>query len=659
MRLKIGVISAHPDAEAAYGRFADEFNCKLIFNVGFWKQSRELGVMMQEKYQVDALITVGVPMEIFFDEKGNAREPRITVPIYPILATNYDVLKALHQSRELGKNPAFAEVGFFSTKCDMEQIQKLLGSDVAHYFLPRDNQENIERTIRNITYSGADVLVTNGGFTYNYALSLGFPVILVMPEPRTFGSTLEHVRAAFVTRKMEVERSWWLNAVFDNSQEGILVIDTRDRIVIMNRVARRVFGISADQILQGCCLRDCPGKSEAVGQLLKINSSVDVVHCNNLEYVIKKDRLYNGIEELGTMFHVNPAHSLQKMELDARRKINEHGFVARATFADIKGSGAFFSEVKQKAAKYAHSKSNVVLYGESGSGKELFAQSIHNASLCSDGPFVAVNCIVLTESLLESELFGYEEGSFTGAKKGGKAGLFELAHKGTLFLDEIGDMPLNLQGKLLRVLQERVVRPVGGSRNIPVDVRCIFATNKDLKAEVEAGRFRSDLYYRIHVLTLHIPPLRQHKEDLGEIAETTLQQLTDRMGSSIHLSKESIFYMQKYDWPGNVRELHNFLERVVSLEAYTDEAIRNLLNELMGNDHAESPSDAEVEKGKVTLTLDTIHNMELAVIKKLYVDYHGDLRKVGMTLGISTSSVYRKVKEIELPPLNKICQKNV
>lgn len=673
MKMKIGVISAHPDAEKVYGGFAEEFQCELIFAVGFWTQSREIGVRMQEKHQVNALITVGIPMEIFFDKEGQPKEPRITIPVYPILATNYDILNALSRARSMGKRPGFAEVQFSGGGCDMERIRELLGFPVEYHMLPHDSQEGVEKAVRAIIRNGIDVMVTTGGFTYHYGLAMGFPTLLVMPEPMSFRATLGHVRAAFVTGRAEAERSMWLSSVFDSSREGILVLDEKGRIVIVNRFARRMLSIPFGTKLEGRRVDSLPGAEAAARSLLAMKGTVDVLRFAGQEYILQKERLYHGADALGHLFRISLAKGFQKVELDARRKLNERGFVARCTFSDIQGSGQLFTELKHQAASYAQSKSNVVIYGESGCGKELFAQSIHNASLCADGPFVAVNCIVLTENLLESELFGYEEGAFTGAKKGGKQGLFEMAHKGTLFLDEIGDMPLNLQGKLLRVLQERVVRPVGGSRYIPVDVRCIFATNKNLKEEVQAGRFRSDLYYRINVLTLHIPPLRRHMEDIGEIAEALLGQLAAESGASVRLSAAAAGLLGNYRWPGNVRELRNFLERAFFLNACTEEGIERLMRELEeeGTETAENEAlaggisvkqtkpggalalpDGQSDRGRtVTLALDTIHNMELALIRKLYVDYRGDLRRVGMTLGLSSSSVYRKIKEIELPEL--------
>ena len=218
----------------------------------------------------------------------------------------------------------------------------------------------------------------------------------------------------------------------------------------------------------------------------------------------------------------------------------------------------------EKAKRFALSDSNILLYGESGCGKELFAQSIHNFSAYSRGPFLAINCATLPEALLESELFGYAEGAFTGAKKGGNQGLLELANYGTLFLDEIGEMPLSLQSRLLRVLQDKSVRRIGGNKNVPVNVRIIAATNRDLRQMVKEGTFRGDLFYRIDVLRLNIPPLRERKEDIPLIIEELLINFTRERAQSFAFTADQIQRLMEYNWYGNVRELRNFVERVLA-----------------------------------------------------------------------------------------------
>jgi len=239
---------------------------------------------------------------------------------------------------------------------------------------------------------------------------------------------------------------------------------------------------------------------------------------------------------------------------------------ARYTFASIVGAGASISAAKEEAERASRTDSTVLLRGETGTGKELFAHAIHAAGPRRAGPFIKLNCAAVPAELLESELFGYEEGAFTGARRGGKPGKFELAAGGTLFLDEIGDMPQPMQAKLLRVLQEKEVDRVGGTGSRRLDLRLIAATARNLEEMVGQGTFRADLYYRVNVIPIRIPPLREHPEDLGAIAEAFLARLSADTGEpKRQLSDELLEILRAYPWPGNVRELQNGLERAVAM----------------------------------------------------------------------------------------------
>ncbi|HRU41034.1 MAG TPA: sigma 54-interacting transcriptional regulator, partial [Candidatus Diapherotrites archaeon] len=252
-----------------------------------------------------------------------------------------------------------------------------------------------------------------------------------------------------------------------------------------------------------------------------------------------------------------------EMENIVRANLAKRGHTAKYDFSSIIGKSKQITETKEIAKKLAKSNSTLLLTGESGNGKELFAHAIHKASNKQQGPFVAVNFAALPENLLESELFGYEEGAFTGAKKGGHAGLFEQAHNGTIFLDEIGDASLRIQARLLRVLQEKEVMRVGGTKILPIDVRIIAATNKNLEVLVQEEKFREDLYYRLNVLPIRIPPLRERKEDIPLLIEKILEKFLK--GNEMIISSEAMDILMEYDWPGNIRELENTIEYLYNI----------------------------------------------------------------------------------------------
>ena len=366
----------------------------------------------------------------------------------------------------------------------------------------------------------------------------------------------------------------------------------------------------------------------------------------------------------------------KKREEEHQRKVSAaKGLVAHYAFSDLVGSA--LKDTIAKAERFSRAEATVLIWGESGTGKELFAQSIHSKGPRKNGPFVALNCVAVPESLLESELFGYHEGAFTGAKKGGKSGLFELANGGTLFLDEIGKMSLNLQAGLLRVLQTKEVRRLGGDRVIPVDVRIIAASNEDLQAAVDAGQFRSDLYYRLNVLNLYLPSLRERQQDIPELIEYILKKLSSKLGYHPALSKEFLKAIEGYHWPGNVRQLENVLERYAVLvgEGEPLEAseliisfpeLRDLfdINSHQTSSQTESTiSSCEFEQiqssevcENIVIRLGTLADMELQLIDAVMNRCRGHKSRVVRLLNISRTTLWKKLslKQSEMTDMHNL-----
>jgi len=318
---------------------------------------------------------------------------------------------------------------------------------------------------------------------------------------------------------------------------------------------------------------------------------------------------------------------------------------ARYRFDDIVGNDDRLLSAKLWARQVAHQPhTKVLITGESGTGKELFAHAIHNASARSMYPFVRVNCAAIPENLMEAELFGYEDGAFTGAKKGGKLGKFELADKGTIFLDEIGEMPLNMQSKLLVVLQEREIERLGGNTSIKINVRVISATNRDLFDMVSKGQFREDLYYRLNVVQIEVPALRHRKEDIGLLAAYLLDKLNRRLKTSVTgISSEALKMLEDYNWPGNVRELENALERAVSL-AFMDH------NEILTSRHFLFLGDKinlTCRRGKRNIKTIT-QEFEENLIAQVMQETGSNKALAAEILEMDLSSLYRKLKKYKI-----------
>lgn len=358
-----------------------------------------------------------------------------------------------------------------------------------------------------------------------------------------------------------------LQIVINSARDGIIALDDRGCISVLNPVAEKFLSASAANLI---------GKN--VGEIgdpvirtllsARGGSKDPFVKIGSHYIVVSSTPILPDNPGAGAIFTLKDVSEIQRIEENLRRKLVAKLHVARYALEDILGQSPPIRHAVALARKLADSDAPILIQAESGTGKELLAQGIHNASRRKDGPFIAVNFAAMTESLLESELFGYEDGAFTGARKGGASGLFEQAHKGTLFLDEVGDAPPSFQVKLLRVLQEQQVRRVGGMQLIPIDVRIISATNKDLRELVEKGSFRQDLYYRLNVLPIGLPPLRERKEDIltiaGALYDAFARHRQLRMPSTTYFSLIS-GTLEAYRWPGNIRELQNVVEYLVNI----------------------------------------------------------------------------------------------
>lgn len=438
-------------------------------------------------------------------------------------------------------------------------------------------------------------------------------------------------------------------AAFNAMREGITIIDT-DGIIVFGNTAYREFlnkeaggdigpieGYRLRDLRPGARLPDVLEKGEPILHLTR--QEVEDFYFVNLYPIYRDGVLLGGLSVVTFLDDAYRARDeLEAMEARSKqvlRRINKANG-ARYTFDDIVAESPAGAQTKALAEKIAATDATVLLESESGTGKELYAQAIHNASLRREGVFVAINCANFNPNMLESELFGYVEGAFTGAKKGGKLGLFEAAAGGTLFLDEISEMDLALQAKLLRVLQERRIRPVGGVREIDVDVRVIAACNASLPDYVDQGKFRKDLYYRLNTFPIHIPPLRERTGDIPALAAAILDQLSHKLRRPFTLTDEAVRLLQAHSWPGNVRELRNVLE----FSAYLTPSGVITCEAFPGDLRRPAEHDAALPLAQ------RVRAFEKREIRRLLARNGASLegkKKTAAQLGISLASLYNKL----------------
>ncbi|WP_181315201.1 sigma-54-dependent Fis family transcriptional regulator [Salsuginibacillus halophilus] len=441
------------------------------------------------------------------------------------------------------------------------------------------------------------------------------------------------------------KKSEWLESIVESLYDGVIMVDKGGYVTMLSQgyadfldvKVENVIGRHCTEIVENTRMHIVAETGEAeIADLQKIKG--DYMIASRLP-LIENGHVVGAIGKV-LYKNVNGFHALYKrinkmeQELKQYRGEWEEQNKAAFCFEHIQGNSRPVKEAKHIAKKGAATDSNVLLLGESGTGKELFAHAIHNESMRTSGTFVKVNCAAIPAELLEAELFGYEEGAFTGAKKGGKQGKFEAANGGTIFLDEIGELPLHMQVKFLRVLQEKEVEKVGSTRTRKVDVRIIAATNRNLDEMVRQGEFRLDLYYRLNVIPVQIPPLRERENDFDDLIPLLINKITAQMGKEISgVTQHALDDLKQYPWPGNIRELENVLERAVNMaESYEHIHPRHLPAKITNY-------EPDVEPLKEVLT-----KAEKDAVARALAKARGNKSRAAEMLGISRTALYQKLQ---------------
>ncbi len=444
-----------------------------------------------------------------------------------------------------------------------------------------------------------------------------------------------------------------LQAIIQSSEEAISVVDENGKGILINPAYSRLTGLEEEKVIGKPATADISEGESVHMKVLQTRRAMRGVAMRvgpkrkdvivNVAPVIVDGKLKGSV---GVIHDVSEIQNLNR-ELNRARQIIRT-LEAKYSFEDIIGTSEEMTIAIEQARLGAKTPATVLLRGESGTGKELFAHAIHNASDRKYNKFIRVNCAALSESLLESELFGYEEGAFSGAKRGGKRGLFEEADKGSIFLDEIGELTANTQAKLLRVLQEHEITRVGGTKPITIDVRIIAATNVNLEKGIADGTFREDLYYRLNRMPIHIPSLRRRKEDIPLLCSRLIQKINQEYGRNVEgVTEEAVDKLMAYNWPGNVRELDNILGRAIIFMNYSETKIEERHIPDLGANNPSPNFEASEEAQNKSLT-QMIEQYEARVIRQTLQKLDGNKTKTAKMLGLSVRNLYYKLEKYEI-----------
>ena len=586
--------------------------------------------------------------KVFISRRGTREflEKHTTATIVNIQTMLSDYIEIMDQVRDVD-----GLVAFFSYEDDLSDDVKttchLLGIQGRNYCFK--NAGETKKAVEQAIADGAKLGV-GGAPTAVFSAQLGLRYLPLENSKESIEAAITVAKHLLEIKQEEEQKRERLNlklgryrAVFDFTHDAIISIDEHGCIDVINPVAEKllrvesssVLGINIKEVIPNTRMLDVLHTGEKdLGFLL--NTKEAMLYANCIPIVI------NGRTK-GVVSTFQDVKAIQSSEQKIRVGLHSKGLAPKYSFSNILGSSRELKDAISVARSYAKANATVLIRGETGTGKELFAQSICLESTRGNRPFVAINCATLDKNLLESELFGYVEGAFTGAIKGGKAGLFELAHQGTIFLDEIGELPTDLQAKLLRVLQEKEIRRLGSGSVLPIDVRIIAATNKNLEQAVQEKTFREDLFYRLNVLNLNIPPLRERRSDIYDISDFFLRRFSGsnymRFNKSLH---RMLDMLSGYSWPGNVRELQNLVERVsvLLLDESGAEQLEYLTKQMLGKERDAMSTSDNIDND--------LRGWQRQRIIEALRDNKGSMSRTAESLAMSRTTLWRKLKEYNI-----------
>ena len=596
---------------------------------------------------LDEAIPVGMDMEnngtdVIISRRGTAEllRERLHIPVLALMANPLDILITMKKAVMFGRQILITT--FRKQLNGMEVLEEIFNVRIMQGIY--HDSASLEQVIVAAKEKGVDVII-GGGVSMKYAHQCGLKGVELYISEEALAFAIEDALSVAGLNRQEQEKLQRYKCIVDSTPDAIISINRSGGMTTMNKAAKQLFNIKDDNPERHALIDYLPKsnfmkifdtRQPLFNKLEKINGDLHLA--NHFPVSVNN-------EVAGIVSIFRNAVNVIKDENEVRRNFAK-GLVAKYTIKDLIHSSSVMRDIVRKAMRYASSDSTIMINGETGTGKEILAQSIHNMGRRAKGPFVSINCAAIPDQLLENELFGHEEGAFTGARKGGKIGLFELAHNGSIFLDEIASTPPSIQASLLRVLQEKKVMRIGSDRLIPIDVRVLAASNKNLVEEVRSGRFREDLFYRLNVLIINMPPLRERIEDLVIIIADLMKRISDKYGiKPISIPDHYIHKLMKHTWSGNIRQLENFIERLLLLSdsIFDPDIFDELFQELETHNISDSNVHAHVVRQDTTKKMEYTQKK---IIDEVLIDAKYCKTKAAQMLGISRTTLWRKMKTL-------------
>ncbi|MPL59704.1 Anaerobic nitric oxide reductase transcription regulator NorR [bioreactor metagenome] len=567
-------------------------------------------------------------VKVFISRGGTAEYLRqnLSVPIIDIGHTFLSIFVTVKKlKKEFGK---IAMIGYHNACKAIKKYNAIMNDNILVFEVNSDPEFilNFKKAVK----TGAEVIL--GGFQISKICEeYNHPYRSTEPDESEIEKALNEASHMVLIEAERSSQYSLISTILNSTAEGIVGVDKEARVFHINGIAAKLLNYRAP-----CSISDLMPSDrilQTISRGADFFNELVTVNGNNLVCACQAIRGKEGL--LGAVVSLQEENTIRNIDTQIRKKMLGRGHIAKTSFKDIVGTSASLAEAKRIAQRFARTNGSVLISGATGTGKELFAQGIHNFSNRRGEPFVAINCAALPQDILESELFGYVRGAFTGARSEGKAGIFELAHKGSVFLDEITEISQNVQAKLLRVLQEKEVMRIGDDKVIPVDVRIIAASNKDLRGEIAAGRFREDLYYRIGVLELSLPPLTERVDDIPLLFDHFFK------GGKI-LSAQAEKLVKEYSWPGNIRELKNVVDRLDALcdhSTILEEDVKKAMR-LPSKPNVGGISTPALEK--------LLPRLEERLIRETLEKHAGNRGEAAAVLGMSPTTLWRRMKKYGL-----------